>query len=138
MAIVEVEPYANQVQRFYFEELEWCGCGNPDEVLAFMRDVLQVMHDRSEGNRSEGPNVPFEQSAWRSGTDKLNAMLPGMLGLSYLYMLDALDLTEHGSTIGGSWLTEKGKEVLALLSDRDLEAAMSDENHVLLGEPIPR
>jgi hypothetical protein len=128
--IIEVESYANEVQRFYFEDLKWCGCGNPGDALAFMRDVLEVMWQRSEESRAEAHNKPYEQSAWKRGCDKLDEMLPGILGMSYLYMLDAHDLTEHGGSVGGSWLTDKGKAVLAMLtSHEDLDAAMDDENY---------
>lgn len=32
-----------------------------------------------------------------------------------LYLLDHWDLTEHGGSVGGSWLSEKGRDVLAVL-----------------------
>ena len=136
MEIIEVEPYANQVQRFYFEELKWCGCGNPEEALGFMRDVLGIMKARSDENKL---GEPYNGSAHERRTKELDALLgDGPLGLSYRYMLDALGLTEHGGSVYGSWLTDKGKDILALLSDRDLDEAMEDESNPLLGEPIPR
>jgi hypothetical protein len=130
MTVIECEPYANEVQRFYYEDLKWCGCGNPEEALGFMRDVMQVMHDRSEESHKEPWTSDYERSAWKRGTDKLDAMLPGTLGLTYYYMLDAHDLTEHGGSVGGSWLTDKGEKVLAMLAAAgDLEAAMEDEDY---------
>lgn len=118
--------YPNEVQEFYYETLEWCGCGNPDEALAFMRDVLQVIHDRSKDNSLPSERrIPYAQSKWAKHTAKLNAMLPGALGLSYLYMLSALGLTEHGGSVGGSWLTIEGDRVLSILANADLEEAMS-------------
>lgn len=129
MGVIELESYANEIQRFYFEDLKWCGCGNPGEALTFMRDVLELLYSRSEESRAERSNMPYEQSAWAKGAKALDEMLPGTLGLSYLYMLDALDLTEHGGFVGGSWLTDKGNAVLAMLTSRDIEEAMDDEDY---------
>jgi len=118
--------YPNPVQRFWYEKLRWCGCGNPEDALAFMRDIMQVMKDGSDGNRSE-LGVPYEQSAWAKRAKQLEEMLPGPLGLSYLYMLDHLGLTEHGGSVGGSWLSEEGEKALELLKAGDLEEAMDME-----------
>jgi hypothetical protein len=126
--MTEETNYPNEIQRFYYDDLKWCGCGNPDEALGFMRDVLEVMNLRSNENGAESHSVAHEESAWMRRTRELYAMLgDGMLGLSYLYVLDAHGLTEHGGSIGGSWLTHKGERVLALLKSRDLDAAMSED-----------
>lgn len=116
--------YPNEVQRFYYETLKWCACGNPDEALGFMRDVLATMKARSDENI--GPfDEPYAESAWAKRTAELDAALgDGMLGLSYLYMLDSHGLTEHGGSVGGSWLTGEGERVLALLQGADLDEAM--------------
>jgi len=51
---------------------------------------------------------------------------PG-LAYGYLYMLDVLELTEHGGTVGGCWLTDKGKEVLTAI--REFVPVMQEEEH---------
>lgn len=129
--------YPNEVQAFYYDTLNWCGCGNPEEALGLMRDVLRLFKERSDANRLPTPAhffVPDVASflndraeGWRLVTQKIDDLLgDGPLGLSYLYMLDALGLTEHGGYVGGCWLTAEGERVLALL-DADLDAAMSEE-----------
>ena len=123
----EVE-YPNEVQNFYYKTLKWCGCGNPENALAFMRDVMEVMRKRSEENMAESPFVSHGDSNWMKRTRELDAMLgDGALGLSYLYVLDAHGLTEHGGSIGGSWLTHEGERVLALLKSCDIDDAMSGD-----------
>ena len=118
--------YPNEVQRFYYETLKWCGCGNPDEALGFMRDLMALMKARSDENTG-GFDEPYAESAWAKRTAEIDAMLgDGMLGLSYLYMLDSHDLTEHGGSVGGSWLTQEGERVLAMLQSVDLDAAMHE------------
>lgn len=89
-----------------------------------MRDVLAIMKERSDDNR-QGDTLPYSESAWAKHTARLDAILgDGMLGLSYLYTLDSHGLLEHGSSIGGSWLTDEGERVLALLQSCDLDEAM--------------
>jgi hypothetical protein len=119
---VKVE-YPNEVQRFYYEELGWCGCGSPDEVLGFIRDVLQAMNDWTQANRRD------DEAAREAAQARQDALLPragGMLVLSYLYMLGAHGLTEHGGSVYGSWITDEGERVLAMLSGIDLEKAMDE------------
>lgn len=120
MTINDEIRYPNEVQRFYYEELNWCGCGCPGEVLTFMRDVLQAINNRSEN--------------WTDETNaKIFELVPRdtALGTSYLYMLDAHGLLEHGGSIGGSWLTDKGKDILKMLNSYPLEDAM-DEHYSIL------
>lgn len=74
---------------------EWfCGCGHPEVAAERLRDLL-ALHPLYE-HRAE-----------------LNALIPDE-GIQYLvlYMLDRLELSEHGSSVGGAWLTDKGRAVL--------------------------
>lgn len=124
----EEPEYPNEVQRFYYDTLKWCGCGNPEDALTFMRDVLEIMHLRSEENMTEAIFDRQGDAPWTKRTQELDALLGGgALGLSYLYVLDSFGLTEHGGSIGGSWLTPEGERILTLLKSRDLEEAMSDD-----------
>lgn len=68
--------------------LDFCGCGNAEEVGAYLLETLEMC------DRQEWP--PYEDG---------HRMLA-------LYVLDAADLLEHGTTIRCSWLTEKGREIL--------------------------
>jgi hypothetical protein len=111
--------YPNEVQALYYGKLKWCGCGRPEAVLAFLRDVLQAISD-------------FHTAEW--GTPELEAalaremsLLPSdnPLALGFRYMLDALGLTEHGGSIFGAWLTEEGRYTLSILTAcEDFDVAM--------------
>lgn len=76
-------------------ELHFCGCGRPKEALRLVRDILHLLDNRK-----------------RSEVDKL---LPTE-GIYYfvLYQLNHMGFTEHGTSIGSSWLTARGKELLAV------------------------
>lgn len=109
------------VHDYYYDTLKWCGCGNPDEALGFLRDVLKLLKVRSHESR-EGLDT------WAQRTAELNKLLAAedhyLLGLSYMYLLDSLGLTEHGGNVCGCWLDEKGYELLDLLERTDLERAL--------------
>ena len=81
----------------------WCGCGIPESAAARLRDVL-ALHPLYD-HRKE-----FEQLLPDSGFQHL-----------ILYILDHFDLTEHGSGVGGGWLTDKGKAVLEALNRESLD-----------------
>jgi len=105
------------LQRFLVEDLKWCGCGNPELALSFMREVLRAIRARSDAKHDDPSN------------EALKALLPYESGLaeSYWYMLDEHDLIEHGGSCGGGWLSEKGIRVLALLNEvEDFEEALDD------------
>jgi hypothetical protein len=103
-------------------ELNWfCGCGNPEDAAATLLKVLQ-MHPLYD-HRSE-----FE------------ALIPDR-GLEYLllYLLDEKGWFEHGGTIGGQWLTERGEAVKAALGAEQkadgFEALLGD-HCMAAGDPI--
>lgn len=82
-----------------------CGCGMPELAVERLRDIL-ALHPLYD-HRAE-----------------FQALVPDT-GLEYmlLYMLDHLGLTEHGGGIGGGWLTDEGKAVLAAIQTHGAKAA---------------
>lgn len=85
--------------------LNFCGCGDPDGAMVFVGDILKLMEDHN----------------WYSA--ELNKLLPDERSRYFvLYMLDHLGLTEHGTSINCSWLTDRGKEVLT-----DIEWCIENE-----------
>ena len=75
------------------EELGWCGCGDPDGIDEMMLDYLT----------SASPEHP----------DVLRADTPVRLLMAYV--ADQLEWTEHGTSIGGAWLTKEGITARAFL-----------------------
>lgn len=68
--------------------LHFCGCGNPDEIMAYVKEFLQKLDKREWGEYEDKPYMFL------------------------CYWADHEGLSEHGSTVRCSWLTEKGKELL--------------------------
>lgn len=49
-----------------------------------------------------------------------------------LYDLDRMKLSEHGGSVDGSWLTDKGREVLDALQEEDIDE-LADEHWCIHG-----
>jgi hypothetical protein len=79
-------------------DLNLCGCGNPEDAYVLIRDLLGL--------------APFydhpQQVRDRIGGDE---------GAQHivLSLMDHTGLIEHGSSIGGSWITPKGEHFLGLM-----------------------
>ena len=75
----------------------FCGCGSPEEASATLLKLLDL-------------HPLYKHSA------KLTAMVPDE-GIRELlrHTLDSFGLTEHGTSLGGAWLSEKGTHVQAAL-----------------------
>jgi hypothetical protein len=110
---------AHQLNHFFMDELHLCGCGSPEAAACLVRDILRLcpLYDNRKGIEELLPND----------------------GVQYLILgwLTDTDLLEHGGGIGGSWLTDKGKTVLASLeeiskADAELETIFPDST-----EPPP-
>jgi hypothetical protein len=82
--------------------LGWCGCGSPEDI-----DALMLAYLRSRTGEDWPKPAPV-------GVSPDAAVL-------LAYMADALDWSEHGISIGGAWLTERGERALATLEQRHLE-----------------
>ena len=74
----------------------FCCCGQPEMVLAYVRDVLRDIKNQSCPDKDSAPTY----LVW--------------------YWLDSKDFTEHGGSVPG-WLTDKGRDLLADLETLDLD-----------------
>jgi len=79
------------------ELLGFCGCGNPEEVAKYVIKFLRIL----------------DRKNWRD-YDDLDYMF-------FVYWANNKGFAEHGSTARCSWLTDKGKELLAELKKLDLD-----------------
>lgn len=89
----------------------FCGCGSPEDAAAALLRLLRL-HPLHENRAS------FEAWIKDSGVEYL-----------LLYQLDRDDLTEHGGTVGGGWLTDKGTALRDALAREE-----ADEFEALFGE----
>lgn len=77
-----------------------CGCGNPESAYDLVRDLLGL--------------APFyEDSRWKAA-ESLTGNIPGAHHI-VLGAMERAGLIEHGTSLRGVWLTEKGKWCLAAM-----------------------
>lgn len=98
------ENVLQHVNGLLYIDLGLCGCGLPEEAFDLVRDLLALApFYRSEQVR--------EQVAALCGTEAARHMI--------LSMLDNADLLEHGGSLDGAWLTDKGSWYLTALRTVD-------------------
>ena len=94
------------IKYYYYEKLEWCGCGCPGEA---MRQVAMYLEARS----LEYPANDAKMKEYFDGGDD------NCLVLCLAYELDRAGFTEHGSSIYSCWLTDDGKYFLWAIQEAD-------------------
>ena len=91
---------------YYYEKLEWCGCGCPGEA---MREVAKYLEARS----LDYPESDAKMKEYFQDGDDNN------LVLCLAYELDRAGFTEHGSSVYSCWLTDDGKYFLWAIQEAD-------------------
>lgn len=120
--------YFNEHQAAHFGLLHLCGCGCPEDAYNFCRDALACF-DR----RGCHDNPPTR--AWINAEDALKVLVqdrPDDAAHVLAHLLSHLDLLEHGSSVGGSWLTKDGERIIDM--GPTTEELMDDE--AWPGEPL--
>lgn len=86
-----------------FDGLRLCGCGNPEDVVDLALEMLRA--------------CPWYEGAWEVFSERLTSV-----GFEFIaHQLSAADLVEHGSSVGGSWITDKGRRFLAVAEGREYD-----------------
>ena len=75
-----------------------CGCGNPDEVMQYVKNMLEKLDSEDWGSYEDLPYMFF------------------------VYWANDKGFAEHGTTVRCSVLTEKGKELL-----KDIRSCLKEE-----------
>ena len=102
---------------FYYEKLDWCGCGEPDTAKKVIRDFLRILYDFYK-------DEDFDTSYKRKKNNfkerfGVESVYDNELLLCLAYTLDAVEFTEHGGSIGGAWITNEGEMFLWLLNQNE-------------------
>ena len=98
---------------FSYEIMDMCGCGCPELTYELIRRVLNIRADK------HNDKITYEETTRRYkddlDLDDSNDNQSGALQF-ILYMLDSKEIVEHGSSIGGCWLTKLGDMYLTVLN----------------------
>lgn len=119
------------IQEFYYNKLEFCGCGSPSDILYVIRNILNVIDKRWIDCKAECDNwyKIYQENLKNSLNQKDDDMEEdfstndGVVQIIY-NALTNVDVLEHGSSISCSWITNYGKQLLQHLnscSDDELE-----------------
>lgn len=82
-----------------------CGCGTPEIVRKGIYDYLVMIKNRYDDPNSKASEWIYEN--WQN--------------LCIAYYLDNKEFTEHGSGIGGCWITKLGEWYLKIFDDGDFD-----------------
>jgi len=93
--------YSTEAEAMYYT-LGLCGCGQPENIHKFLIDCL--------GARKSD----CEQILDIKKIEIIIKEKPNIVAEFVLHFLDSVQLTEHGSSVYGSWLTERGKQFLEI------------------------
>lgn len=97
------------LNEFIFTDLDLCGCGSPESTYEVIRLILIAQNQTDWDNKQNSFNKICGLNM------ALNDNYDGLIQF-VLYILDSHEFLEHGGSIGGAWLTEKGKLFLDLLN----------------------
>lgn len=86
------------LKSFFIEAFGFCGCGCLTMSIKFVRDVLNCYEDEDGWG---SPHLNLDKAIKVCGNDNITDFI--------LHWLDSVELTEHGISVYGSWLTEKGE-----------------------------
>ena len=110
---------------YMYEELNLCGCGSPKYTYETIRRYLHIREDYYTDK------IEYKDVLERYKTDlhieDNDSLQTGLLQFM-MYILDHNGFTEHGISIGGCWLTDKGRRLLTILDAwHDSENNKSEE-----------
>lgn len=95
---MEMEDDEEFLTSFFVEAFHFCGCGCLSMSIKFVRDILNCYEDEEDWC---SPHLNLDKAKEVCCNDNITDFM--------LHWLDFCELTEHGSSVYGSWLTEKGK-----------------------------
>lgn len=97
--------YDNPQDLMYGWALDLCTCGRPEDVHTFLIDCLKCF-DRGHDLQD------WEKAGGIKGIATLVIENPSAAAEFIAHFLEQRDLTEHGGSVYGSWLTDLGKQFI--------------------------
>lgn len=110
------------IQDVYYDELNFCGCGSPSDTLYVIKNVLRVHKNKLDRcNKKVDEYYDLYKHEFQKALNLNDEYCENDFYINegvyqiVLNVLNNANLMEHGSSIGGSWLTKKGEEFLEAL-----------------------
>lgn len=86
-----LEMYDTPAEALYYQTMNGCGCGNGNEIAEKAWEIFTAIATNQE--------------------NKHELIYTDLYHETITQWFDSLDLIEHGGSVGGSWLSEKGKSL---------------------------
>ena len=105
----EIESIIDDIlNEFNYGDLGLCGCGLPEYTNFVIKEILRIQSITDYNTKKDG------FSSLCNVNIKENDNYHGLIQF-VLYVLDNHGFLNHGSSVGGAWLTDKGKMYLDIL-----------------------
>jgi len=102
------------LKHYWYNKLQWCGCGDPEDALEEISKYLKALQD------FEHRQARFEEYFG------VKTVYDNHLLLCLAYALDAAEFTEHGTSILGAWLEKDGRYFLYAIEKAKESGAIHD------------
>ena len=107
-----------EFDKIWNEDLDFCGCDNPEDALKVIRFAMTIIDNRSKywdkkkekSNKKQSVHEKRFENTFRHKSVEKQALY-----LILIYVLDSSGLIEHNSSVSGARLTTKGKELLKFI-----------------------
>lgn len=110
-----------------WREWKFCECGNPEDVMALVRDALRAISDRGDALHALPGHLGWSDGDEAARQIEMKVLpLDSPQALLLRYLMASADLTEHGSSVFGAWLTDKGRDLLSFLDNVDQDEWMTE------------
>lgn len=110
--LLDREMPIGELDDMLFADVGLCGCGYFEATVGTIYEYLK--HKKDYG----GENYKWEE--WHKWEAEFVEEHKELLYEFFRYILDNRGFTEHGTSIGGAWITDKGKRLVKLLEESEV------------------
>ena len=107
---MNLEERKEKFEDVYYNTIGMCGCGRPDEVKQFLFDLLE------NHRQYKDDEITYEVMSEKR-KEIIKSVDTDIIFEIIFHVFENAELLEHGSSVYGSWFTEKGSNFLKLLAE---------------------
>ena len=101
-----MEDIEEKFDKLYYEDLGMCGCGHVEDLQQFLVDLMIIQNGYKAGDFSYDEKAKSVKLLIQDNHEYAFEFI--------LHVLNNAEFLEHGTSVGGSWLTDKGKSFIKL------------------------
>ena len=104
--------YDSPQEAQFYHMLGLCGCGQPDEVHAFLIECAKCFDRGIPGLSHKESLKKWDEAGGVDSIATLVTVNPKVAAEFIAHFLEQRDLTEHGGSVYGSWLSDDGYDFI--------------------------